>query len=89
MKTETQKYELRPCNGVTSLGLPRGHLYRVMDNQKKILVDIGTKENIFKKYGEENCFVSGVDTLCNICFEYNMRNLGDKPKEIDLKVIEG
>jgi hypothetical protein len=78
------KYTLQPCSGVSRLGIPKGHLYVVLDEGLNEL-GIITKEGAFKKYGETNCFVSPDDTICPICFEFNMGKLVQK---IDLPLIE-
>lgn len=82
---KNEKYILMPCSGKPKLGILRGHLYMVVDNKGKNELGFATKEAVFKKYGEDDCFISGSDSVCPICFEYNMGTLEEK---IELKLIE-
>jgi hypothetical protein len=86
MEIKNEKYIILPCSGTLQLGIPRGHLYVVRDREKNEL-GFATKEAAFRKYGKKNCFISGSDTLCPICFEYNNETL-TKILEFPLNLIE-
>ena len=53
MSEEKVQYALMPCSGRRRLGIPRGHVYNVIDGEGKELGFI-TEEVALKKYGKRN-----------------------------------
>jgi hypothetical protein len=63
---QDQEYILLPCSGRARLGIPRGHLYRVT-NRAGEEQGFATQESAYRAYGKDNCYISGSDSLCEIC----------------------
>jgi len=66
MPLRDEQYILSPCAGRSRLGIPSGHLYKVMDRGRNEL-GFATEDTARTKYGEENYFVGDSHTICPLC----------------------
>ena len=68
MPLQNEKYLLMPCSGRARLGIPRGHIYAVMNRELEVL-EFLTEQRANEKYGKAVCFISASDSLCPSCLD--------------------
>lgn len=63
-----EQYLLLPCSGRAHLNIPRGHVFLVKTRDGEELGCL-TEQQAYEKYGRDDCYLTGSDTLCPECFD--------------------